>query len=139
MSLIQGVNNPAIDNLVQSSLKSEYESRLEWISYEKIADIKPTRISTVHYASRYSVKIILVFLGSSEECTPTLVNEFARIYSLPAHKYNNDNNFRRYSKWLESRNKLIIGFTKSNDKYYMVADKRFYHCYSRYGFCSTSM
>src|SRR5439155_20091342 len=25
---------------------------------------------------------------------------------------------------------------KSEDNYYMVADKRFYHCYSRYGFCT---
>ena len=33
--------------------------------------------------------IMLLSLGSSEECTPTLVSEFARIYSLPTHKYNN--------------------------------------------------
>src|SRR6185312_12931233 len=43
------------------------------------------------------------------------------MYSLPTHKYNNvGNNFRRYSSWLESRNKLIQGFTKSIDKYYMA-------------------
>src|SRR5207244_3956897 len=65
------------------------------------------------------------------------VSEFARIYSLPTDEYNDvDNNFRRYFTWLEIRNKLIIGFTKHNDNYYMVANKRFYHCYSRYGFCS---
>src|SRR6185369_1707132 len=25
---------------------------------------------------------------------------------------------------------------KSNDNYYMVAEEPFYHCYSRYGFCT---
>ena len=80
---------------------------------------------------------MLLLLGSDETCTPTLVSEFARIYSLPTHKYKNDvSQYRRYSKWLKSRNILVKGFTKSNDNYYMVADKRFYHCYSRYGFCS---
>ena len=80
---------------------------------------------------------MLLLLGSSEECTPALVSEFARIYSLPTHKYNNvDNNFKRYSEWLQWRNSLIKGFTKYEDKFYMVADKLFYHCYSRYGFCT---
>src|SRR6185295_14634723 len=52
-------------------------------------------------------------------------------------KYNKDDNqFRRHSYWLEERNKLIKGFTKYDDKYYMVADKHFYHYYSRYGFCT---
>ena len=80
----------------------------------------------------------LVFLGSSEECTPTLVREFARIYSLSTHNYNNDdvNQFRRYKRWLEQRNKLVIGFTKYDNNYYMVTYKLFYHCYSRYGFCT---
>src|SRR6185369_13439059 len=31
---------------------------------------------------------------------------------------------------------MIKGFTKLDGSYYMVADKRFYHCYSRYGFCT---
>src|SRR5205085_12563262 len=101
-------------------------------------------INNDYYASRTydddddEAMIMLSLLGSSEECTPTLVSEFARIYSLPRHKYNNDvNQFRRYSTWLNQRNKLIIGFTEYDNNYYMVADKRFYHCYSRYGFCST--
>src|SRR6185369_1760728 len=81
--------------------------------------------------------IMLSLLGNSEECTPTLVSEFARIYSLPTHSYNSvDNHFRRYSVWLEHRRKLIHGFTKYNDNYYMVADRKFYDCYSRYGFCT---
>src|SRR6185295_9537389 len=77
-------------------------------------------------------------LGIGEECTPIFVSEFARIYSLPTHEYNSDvTHFRRYKKWLEKRNNQIIGFTKLDDNYYMVADRLFYHCYSLYGFCST--
>src|SRR5437764_14269942 len=33
-------------------------------------------------------------------------------------------------------NKLIKGFTKYNDNYYMVAERRFHYGYSLYGFCS---
>src|SRR6185312_7205916 len=136
-----GVKNPAIDNLVQSSLESEDKYLgLEWIPYEKITNIKPTHIDNVHYAiykrTDDEMPITLVFLGNSGECTQTLVSEFARIYSLPHKHDSNSDNFKRYSTWLYSRNRLIIGFTKSNDNYYMVADKRFYRCYSRYGFCS---
>jgi len=141
MSLVPGINNPAIDNLVQSSLESIYNI-LEWIPYEEFTNIEPTQIDNVYYAIRKltydDVKIMLLSLGNIEECTTTLVSGFARIYSLPTHKYNNNDisRFRRYKKWLKERNKLVYGFTKSNDKYYMVANKLFYHCYSRYGFCS---
>ena len=134
------VSNPAIDNLVQSSLEDENEDlRLEWIFCDNI-NIMPTQVNNVYYANNNN--IVLVLLGNSEECTPTLVSEFARIYSLPTHKYNKDDNqFRRYSVWLKERNNLdkynlnlrnnlIMGFTKYDDNYYMVADKRFYHCYS---------
>src|SRR6185436_10136653 len=80
--------------------------------------------------------VMLLFFGNSDECTQTFVDEFARIYSLPTIKYNKDvNRFRRYTTWLTKRNGLIRGFTKHDDKYYMVAKKRFYYCYSRYGFC----
>ena len=132
MSLASEVNNPAIANLVES---------LEWISYEEITNIKPTPTDAIYYASRKQpnevkeTMTMLLLLGSSEECTPTLVSEFARIYSLPTHKHMNDINFRRYSTSLTSRNKLVIGFTKHDDKYYMIADRKFYGCYSRYGFC----
>ena len=131
------VDNPAINNLVESSLESEDKDlRLKWIPYEEITNIEPTQIDNVYYANRNI--LILIFLGSDEECTPTLVSEFARIYSLPTHKYNNDdNNFRRHSKWLKERNNLIKGFAKFDDNYYyMVAGRKFYHCYSRYGFCA---
>ena len=124
-----------LDNLVKSSYVNEYD-KLEWIPYSKVTDIRSSPIDNVCYAS-YDSEIILVLLGSNEECTPALVSEFARIYSLPTHKYNKvDNNFKRYSKWLSRRNRLIKGFTKYEDKFYMVADKLFYHCYSRYGFCT---
>ena len=138
MSLASGVNNPAIDNLVESSLECKNERlRLKWIPCSDITDIEPTPTNAIYYASRRHKGTMLLLLGSSEECTPTLVSEFARIYSLPTNKYNNvDNNFKRYSKWLEERNELIKGFTKYEDKFYMVADELFYHCYSRYGFCS---
>src|SRR5437763_8342875 len=105
MSLASEVNNPAIDNLVESSLESEKKYlRLEWISYEEITNIKPTPTDAIYYASRKPKEvneIMLLLLGSSEECTPMLVSGFARIYSLPTHKYNNDvNHFRRYKGWL---------------------------------------
>src|SRR6185369_15582521 len=99
-----------IDNLIQSSSESKY--KLEWIPYEEIRDIKPTQNDNVHCAIRKQTygddKLMLLLLGSSKECTPTLVSVFARKYSLPTHEYNSvDSHFRRYSKWLESRNKLI--------------------------------
>ena len=94
----------------------------EWIPYDNVY---------------YAVHDVLIFLGSSKECTPTLVSELARIYSLPTHKYNNNSdNFRRYSVWLKKRNKLIEGFTKCDNNYYIVANRKFYRWYSRYGFCS---
>jgi len=127
MSLVKSIK---IDDLIQSSSESKY--KLEWIPCSEITDVKPTRIDNIHYAMhKYELyvgkvketTIMLSLLGNNEECTPTLVSEFARIYSLPTHKYNNDDSqFRRYKKWLESRNELIKGFTKSNDdNYYMVA------------------
>src|SRR5437764_13309558 len=38
MSLASGVNNLAIDNLVRSSLESEY-NKLEWVPYEEITNM----------------------------------------------------------------------------------------------------
>src|SRR6185437_11603116 len=136
MSLVLETCTP-IDNLIQSSLSPESKHKLEWIPCSQITNIKPTRIDNVYYAIRKQTEdndqvkettITLILLGSNEECTPTLVSEFARIYSLPTHKHkNNDNNFKRYSKWLYRRNEWIIGFTSYNNNYYMVADKDFYH------------
>ena len=99
MSLASGVNNPAIDNLVQSSLESENKDlRLKWIPYSEIANMEPTQSDNVHHAMRKyrlygkvdETTIMLLLLGSSEECTPTFVSEFARKYSLPTHKDSND-------------------------------------------------
>src|SRR6185312_7914931 len=134
MSLV--VNNThTIDNLVQSS-SNEYVGRLEWIPYSEFADITSSPMDAVYYAVHKPVEwelveTMLLLLGSDETCTPTLVSEFARTYSLPTHKYNNDDSdFRRYKRWLEYRNGLIKGFTKYDGSYYMVADRRFFHCYS---------
>ena len=119
MSLVSGVKDThsAIDSLIQSSLESKNEElRLEWIPYEEISDIESTQIDNVYYASRKQtrdngkvneMRIMLLSLGSSEACTSTLVGEFARIYSLPTHKCNNNiGQFKRYSKWLTYRNEL---------------------------------
>src|SRR5438128_9533260 len=81
----------------------------------------------------------MLLLGTRDGCTHEFITEFARIYSLPTHKYDNPpniNQFRRYSLWLERRNNMIRGFTSDNNNYYLVANRRFHHCYSRYGFCS---
>src|SRR5205823_9860459 len=130
MSLASEVNNLAIDNLVESSLESKNEDlRLKWISCSDITNMEPTPTNA---SRKHELKGTMhLLLGSSEECTPAFVSEFARIHSLPTHKYNNvDNNFKRYSEWLSRRNEFINGFTKYEDKFYMVADKLFYHCYS---------
>ena len=140
MSLIPRART-AIENLIQSSLPDEFGyKKLEWIPFWRINDIKPSQIDNVRYAvcnSGRPVTMMLLLLGSEETCTPTFMSEFARIYSLPTHKYNNDvGQFRRYEKWLYFRNKLIVGFTENDGYYYMVAYRSFYHCYSQYGFCS---
>ena len=137
MSLVLKTCAP-IDNLIATS---DYE--LEWIPCSQVTDVKPTQIDSVYYAIRKEeegkfYKTIMLSLGNSEECTEILVTEFARTYSLlPTQRHNdNVNHFRRYEKWLQERSEMIKGFTKYDDNYYMVAHKRFYHCYSRYGFCT---
>src|SRR5207253_11153700 len=133
-SLVEEIHSPAIDNLIAAS---NYE--LNWVPQSEITYMKSSPMNAIHYAVRkhyryvrfYKPRIILLFLGSCKECTPTLVSKFARIYSLPTHKYNNDdNNFRRYKRWLEYRNDLIQGFTNYKANYYMVAHIDFYHYYS---------
>src|SRR6185503_1889288 len=113
MSLVLETCTP-IDNLIQSSLLPESKHKLEWIPCSEIIDIEPTEIDNVYYVIRKQagyndqVKEMLICLGSSDECTPTLVSEFARIYSLPTHEYkNNVGHFGRYSEWLYRRNQLI--------------------------------
>ena len=74
------VDNPTINNLVETSLESEDKDlRLKWIPYEEITDAEPTKIDNVYYAIRKEKKLMLLRLGNTEECTPTLVSEFARI------------------------------------------------------------
>src|SRR6185312_16518025 len=95
--VVKDIHNPAIENLIQSS---ESQS-VVWIPCSEITDIQSTLIDAVHYAIRKKafneMLVMLISLGNDEICTPTFVSEFARIYSLPTHKYNNDvNHFRRY-------------------------------------------
>src|SRR6185369_14023196 len=106
---LAAVNNLAIENLIQSSNVNESYT-LKWIPYEEITDVESTQIDNVYYAIRKQsddyddYKVMLLLLGSSEECTPALVSEFARIYSLPTNEYNSvDSHFRRYSEWLKWR------------------------------------
>ena len=132
MSIASGtVNNPAINTLVQSD-------KLEWIPWSEITDIESSQINSVYYAHvDYEDKIMLQLVRSNEICTPTLVSEFARIYSLPTHKYSNDvSQFKSYSKWLRYRNEAIKGFTEYEGSYYLVAGREFYRYYSLHGFCS---
>src|SRR6185503_17326907 len=121
-SLTSEIVNNALNYLVQST-----NNKLEWIPCSQITDIEPTQIDAIYYAVHNgweSISIMLLRLGDNEECTQTLVSEFARTYSLPTHQYSSyENNFRRYSKWLKERNECIWGFTKLDNSYYMVAHK----------------
>ena len=114
--VVKDIHNPAIDNLIQFSLESENKRlSLEWIPCSEITDIKSTPIDAVHYAIRKKTfnetLITLISLGNSEECTPTLVSEFARIYSLPTNKHNNDvNQFERHSDMAYGAQQTNKGF-----------------------------
>jgi len=141
---------PAIDQLIESSKPylEPPKPYLEWIPHTTFTDIGTIQSSinhTVYY--RYAIhkqpwfdkKIVMVLLGNSDECIPEFIRKFARIYSIPTHEYehlSDFTHFRRYSKWLERRNESIMGFTKFEDAYYLIAERHFYHYYSLYGFCS---
>ena len=138
---------PAIDYLIESSRthdngKTVLESNhLQWIPYSEFTDIELTEPSTdkqpTHYAMYKRVKswnrgvpVEMLRIGTRNECTQEFITEFAKTHSLPTYKYSNPSNinqFRRYSTWLKRRNKLIIGFTRDNNNFYLVADRRFHH------------
>src|SRR5207244_3761555 len=140
---------PAIDQLVElSKTLGNGESALEayhlqWIPYSEFTDIEPTEHSTgnqPNYYAKYEQaktddKLVeMSLLGNRDECKQEFIHEFARIHSLPTHKYDNPpnmNQFRRYPIWVASRNKLIEGFTRDNHNYYLVAKRLFHRCYSR--------
>ena len=76
-------------------------SHKEWISYSQITNIEASKIDNVYYAIRKQAyddgrvnkdKIMLLLAGNDETstCIPSLVNEFARKYSLPTDEYNDD-------------------------------------------------
>ena len=110
MSLVKDIQIQTIDDLIQFSLENKHKlHKLEWIPYSQITDIESSQIDNVYHAIRKQTRyndekpITLILLGSSEECTPTLVSEFARKYSLPTHKCNNDvSQYRRYSNGLRN-------------------------------------
>jgi hypothetical protein len=128
----------AIDDLIQDSkVHYNYEYNLKWISESEFSDIQSFQMpikqklsSAVHEVWG---ELILLLL---DDCTPAAVDELARFYLLPTYKYTpNSTQFKRYSIWLQRRNKMIVGFTEY-DKYYLVAKRHFLYCYSLYGFCS---
>src|SRR5438128_10203329 len=115
---------PAIDELVESSKTldndeesvNEYYPHLKWIPYRELTDIRSCQSSikqTAYYATymlEEAEAVMLLLLGTVEECTQELIHEFARTHSLPTHKYNNPpniNQFKRYATWLKRRNELI--------------------------------
>src|SRR5437016_12367181 len=110
---------PAVDELVEFSKtldngESARESyHLKWIPYRELTNIRSCQSSvkqTAYYATYTYEAVILLLLGTVEECTQEFIHEFARTYSLPTYKYDSSSNivqFRRYSTWLERRNKLI--------------------------------
>src|SRR5690242_20587531 len=104
-AVVNDIYNAAIDDLIQSSISgtNTYDDKrrgLVWIPYSAITKIESSQIDNIYYAmwkqkmhrrtEMIEYPIMLLLLGSSEECTPTLVSEFARIYSLPTHKHKND-------------------------------------------------
>ena len=74
------VNN--LNNLVQSSLEGNH--KLEWISYSDIVNVQSAQIDNISFAIRANnrIEIMLLLLGNSKECAPTLVSKFAKIYSV---------------------------------------------------------
>jgi hypothetical protein len=119
---------------------------LNHISYSEFTNINPIKEQS-HFTNQtiYSAahnrpwrgveSVMLLSFGSRDKSTL----EFARIYSLPTHSYENPpgiDHFKRYSTWLKDRNKLIKGVTTCNDQHYLVVKQKFYEYYSLYGFCS---
>ena len=68
-------NNPVIEDLIQSKA-------LQWIPCLEITGIRSSQVDAVYFAISKQAhhEELMVHLGSSEECTPTLVSEFVRIY-----------------------------------------------------------
>jgi hypothetical protein len=130
-----------IDDLIQHSKDDVYIS-LGWITNSTVSNIESLQTiigQKFSYARHEKDEAILLLLENNDKCTPAFVKEFARIYSLPTYKYDNKPihiEFRRYAKWHYFRNRMIKGFIEYNDNYYLVAERRFLHWYSRYGFCS---
>src|SRR5690242_7712371 len=90
-----------IDRLIESSKIDDEgniipeRKRLKWISYLELADVEPIQASaglTIYYAAHYqssgkAVGVMLLSLGTINTCTREFMHQFAKIYSLPIHKY----------------------------------------------------
>ena len=126
----------AIDKLIESSKlvnsggPADRRYHLEWIPY---SELRHTEIfqsfdnQTIYYGTHekaYNIEhVMLLFLGNNDTCTQAFIDELARIYSIPSPRHNdtntpNINEFKRYSIWLDSRNRMIEGFTSDNDDNY---------------------
>ena len=135
-----------IDQLIEHLNTQLPTLRLKSISYSEFTDVKHINIEhltdpIVNYAKyehggRF---IVLIFLGNSDKTLTDLLEELSAKYSVPVDPHINApeiNDFKRYYRLLSHREGLIIGFTKSEDGYFLVAKRNFYHYYSLYGFCS---
>lgn len=143
---------PAIDRLIEASRTyddgtSKAVDNLEWISYSNFSDIKPiqdcTKPNVYHAVCNQpygKFMVMLLLIGTRDECTHEFINKFAMIYALPTHEHMNPPNIKQYQLycfWLSMRNPIMIrGFTINEDNCYMVTDKDFYLHFSSYGFCS---
>src|SRR5438128_8641979 len=92
---------PAIDQFIESSSKILDNGRkvyhLKWIPFSEFTDVDSIEHSAnnqhTHYATYERAKsskyIEMLPLGTRDKCTQEFITEFARIHSLPTHKYDN--------------------------------------------------
>src|SRR6185369_18095795 len=101
------VRCPAIDQLIESSKTLDNGEpaweyyHLVWMPYSEFKDIELVGNfynQTIYYAKRKrtwdnisnnEVMVMLLLLGTNSECTQEAIHNFARVHSLPTHKYRN--------------------------------------------------
>jgi hypothetical protein len=141
---------PETDQLLGSLKPLDNASDLKWIPFSEFTDIELIQDSAnekTYFAkskrtpsgniSRDEFVVLILLLGT--DIPQELIHKAAQAYSLTADDYKDPlkiPQFKRYATLLERRNKMILGFTKNNSDYYLMAQKQFYHCHSLYGFCS---
>src|SRR5438132_1611182 len=95
---------PAIDQLIDQQNEAPNGSAFKWITRRTLRKTAGQTTTYTNTGTGDDVVIEMLLLGTRAECTQEFVHEFARIYSLPTHAYNNPSNidrFKRYSTWLE--------------------------------------